>query len=102
MGPRDYLVSVVRTGVPILWGTLLSWLVSRQIIDSDTATAVGDAGATVAVLAAAVTSWLYYALVRLLEPRLLRLPLVGPWLVRLLLGSTQAPAYDAAGRHTAP
>lgn len=99
--PRDYLVSLIRTGVPMLWGAGLAWLVSRQIIDADTAQAATGAGTLLALLAAAVCSWAYYAVVRLLEPRIARLPVIGTLLVRILIGSAQAPAYTS-GRHATP
>lgn len=98
---RDYLTSLARTWVPISWGALISWLVGGGWIDQATADQATGLGAGLAVLAVAVVGAVYYAVARLLEPQIMKIPTVGPLIVRLLLGSTAAPVYQAAaGRHS--
>lgn len=89
---HDYLVSLVRTWIPIGWGALLAWLLGRGIIGPDTAAAADGVGVQLAMLLAVVAGWMFYALVRAVEPLLARHP-AGRLLLRLLLGSTQQPAY---------
>jgi hypothetical protein len=92
----DYLVSLLRTAVPTLWGSVLAFLVGKNVVDAETAAA---AGGTVGAFLLTATIGGYYALVRLAEPYLLQVPGVGQFLVGLLLGSTKAPEY--AGKHSA-
>lgn len=77
---NDYVLSLIRTWVPIAVGAVLSWLAARGFnLDEEatyglTAFLTGLGGAV------------YYALARALESR-------WPALGRLLLGSSKAPAY---------
>ena len=76
----DLIVSYIRTGVPVLVGTIVSWLVTLGIaLDPDTQAAL-IAGLTGALIAA------YYAIVRALERRW---PAVG-----VLLGKRTEPTYS--------
>lgn len=79
----DYLISLIRTFVPLAVGYGLAWLAAKVgfVVDEDTATQLKQA-------AAAVAAGVYYALVRLLESRW---PVFG-W----LLGKAAPPAYAAA------
>lgn len=87
----DYMTSVIRTAVPAVWGTGLAWLVSVGILDQAAADGPGAAAGGFLVLAAI---GVYYALVRLVEPKL------PPFLAVLLLGAAKAPVYAAPeGRH---
>ena len=75
----DYLVSLIRTGVPAAVGAALAWLTTSGLdVAADDRTAIA-AGATVALTA------VYYGLVRALEKRW---PLVG-----VLLGRATPPTY---------
>ena len=85
---KDYLCSIIRTGVPALWAMLLTWLVGKNLLSAELAAEVKGLGETLAALVSAIAVSLYYAVVRFLEER--GLP---KWLVRLLLGSDKAPAY---------
>ncbi len=78
---NDYLLSLVRTWVPIAVGAVLSWLAVKYgvVVPEDISTEL-TAGLTGVVTA------VYYALVRALERRW---PKVGS----LLLGSKQKPVY---------
>lgn len=78
----DFLLSLVRTWVPILVGAALSWLaVHGVVVDAD-----AQAAAVVAITAAIQGA--YYLLVRVLEKRW---PGFG-----VLLGTRQQPEYVKA------
>lgn len=82
----DYVVSVLRTVVPVLWGALIAYLVTLVPAVAgvlDPATVVGW-GPAVAGLATAV----WYALMRKIEPYL------PAWLTVLVLGSNKTPIYQ--------
>lgn len=81
---RDYLTSVIRTGVPALWGTALAWLVSVGVLDQAAADGPGaSAGGFLVTLCIGV----FYALARWLEPHL------PTFLAAILMGSPAAPRY---------
>lgn len=86
MNLTDYLTSVIRTGVPILWGTALAWFVSVGILDQAAADGPGVAAGGFLVT---VTIGVYYAIVRFLETR----PWFPRWAAGILLGASNAPAY---------
>ncbi len=77
----DFLISLIRTWVPIVIGAVVAWLATKGVdLDPETQTGliVGFTGVVIAV---------YYAIVRVLEDRF-------PWF-GFLLGSKQTPAYSA-------
>jgi hypothetical protein len=78
---HDYLISLIRTVVPVGIGAVLAWLASRLgvVIDGE-----ASAGLVAAVVAVAIAG--YYALVRALETRW---PFFG-----VLLGKPAAPVYE--------
>lgn len=77
----DYIISLVRTWVPILVGTFLTWLgMTTGIVLPE------NMPAELAATATAVVTGVYYALARLLESR-------WPWL-GWLLGSPRTPVYE--------
>ncbi|MDM4722741.1 hypothetical protein QTQ03_25245 [Micromonospora sp. WMMA1363] len=82
---HDYLISLIRTAVPVAVGAVLAWLASRAgiVLDEGSSTAL-----TAGVVAAAVA--VYYALVRALES-------LWPWF-GLLLGRRSAPVYAVPPR----
>lgn len=79
---RDWGLSWIRTGVPVLWGLLLTFLASRapaiyELLNNPY---------TAATVAGAVTlAW--YAVARWVEPRL------PAWLTRIIIGASTAPRY---------
>lgn len=74
---NDLLVSMIRTWVPIVLGSVLTWLIEAGVdIDRD--------GVIVAVTGFVIA--VYYAVVRVLETRY---PAVG-----VLLGRKTAPTYQ--------
>lgn len=77
---HDYLISLIRTAVPVAIGTVLASLASRAgiVLDADSSTQLVAATVALVVLA-------YYALVRALEARW---PFLG-----VLLGKPAAPVY---------
>lgn len=79
MSVTDYVISLIRTWVPIIVGSVGAWLVAHGI-GLDPSTAVG---ATAAL--SGLFSGVYYALVRLVEAKF---PALGA-----LLGHTAKPTY---------
>ena len=79
----DYLISLIRTAVPIAVGTALAWLSQTLGIVLD-----DDSSAQAATVVTALVIAVYYAVVRKLEQRW---PAVGRWL--LGLGATKTPVY---------
>ena len=81
----DYVTSVIRTAVPVLWGALITYLITlvptvAHVVDP--ANVVGLGPAVAAVVAAA-----WYALMRKIEPSL------PAWLTVIVLGSNKTPTY---------
>lgn len=74
---NDHVVSIIRTVVPVLVGSALSWLAQQGIAGLDSA--------TITTAVTALTISLYYAAVRAAERRWAR----AGW----LLGSPKAPTY---------
>lgn len=77
----DWIVSLIRTYVPLAVGVVVSWLARNNIVTVD--------GASAASTFTAVVVGLYYAAARLLEKRW---PKAG-W----LLGAAKAPTYPTEG-----
>jgi hypothetical protein len=101
-----FLLSVVRTGVPYVWGAVAAWLAGHGLFADAVATVSDPAWlAAVVVAALAVVSTAVYAVVRLVEIHLPALlvrflpPDVAGAVVRLvtlvLLGSQAQPTYTA-------
>jgi hypothetical protein len=83
----DYLISLIRTWVPVGIGAALTWLATRLgiVLDEDTS-------AQAAVVATVLVVAVYYAVVRKLEQRW---PAIGR--VLLGLGAAKTPTYTAPG-----
>jgi hypothetical protein len=84
----DIVVSIIRTVVPVAWGSALTWVATQLPFLAD---ALNQAGATGlgAVLVATLTT-LWYSLMRSVERYL------PAWLTVLVLGSNRPPIYDPA------
>lgn len=80
---NDFLISVIRTAVPVAVGAVLAWLASRAGIILD-----ADSSAALTTSAVAVSVAVYYALARALETR-------WPWL-GVLLGRRAKPVYEVS------
>lgn len=78
----DYITSIIRTGVPAIWGLGISWLIARIPAVEQIRTELEGIGLVLALACIAG----YYALVRKVEPHL------PDWLRPILIGSTKAPA----------
>lgn len=82
-------VSFLRTAVPVLWGSLVTWFAETLPGANDFLASVGvdlaSEGTVLWVSGVAIALW--YALWRWLEPRL------PAWLTRIVLGSNQRPEY---------
>lgn len=90
----DYVLSVIRTVVPVLWGTLITYLITlvpavAHVVDP--ANVVGLGPAVAGLLAAA-----WYALMRKIEPSL------PAWLTVIVLGSNSQPTYVPTGSVVVP
>ena len=81
----DFVISLVRTYVPMVVGFLVTWLVSVNVLDPDTAVGV-QAGLVSA--GTAIISGAYYLLVRLLAEKW---PSMG-----IFLGVNIAPKYNGS------
>ncbi|HWT40288.1 MAG TPA: hypothetical protein VN081_03380 [Dongiaceae bacterium] len=78
----DFIISIIRTYVPILVGGLAAWLSLKGIsLDSSTILALGTG-------LGGVFAALYYAVVRLLEKKF---PQLG-----ILIGSPKQPNYPTS------
>ncbi|MCP2262667.1 hypothetical protein LX15_006409 [Streptoalloteichus tenebrarius] len=82
----DNAVSLVRTLVPSLWGTVVAWLVGVGLLPGDLA---DDARGLATTFLVPVAISGVYAGFRWLETR----SWIPVWLSRLLLGSTRQPTY---------
>lgn len=86
----DFIVSVLRTAVPVAWGSLIAWLLGAVAWLPGLLTAVGvdptSDAAVGFVTSLVIVGW--YALWRKVEP------LIPAWLVTLVLGAAKAPTYS--------
>lgn len=82
---RDVGVSIIRTVVPGLWGTLLAWLATQVPALEPVLNAPGMAGIGAAIALALIGAW--YTLFRMIESKL------PAWLTVLVLGSNSPPNY---------
>lgn len=82
MNLSDYIISLIRTVVPVAIGSVASWLLVKHAIHIDPSVQTS----VTALLTAVVTS-LYYAGVRFLESKFPK----GPW--GYFLGHTARPVY---------
>lgn len=82
----DYVVSLLRTLVPSLWGTALAWLVGQGLLDQVTADGAIPVAASLLV---PLAIGLYYALARAVEPYL------PTWLGAVMVGGSRTPHYKA-------
>ena len=86
------LTSILRTVVPLLWGSFIGWLLGLiPALEPLRETLLGYGDFAVPFIGALITG-AWYALWRWLEPRL------PDWLTRILLGSAKAPTYDDISR----
>jgi hypothetical protein len=79
---RDWGLSWIRTGVPVLWGYVLTFLATRL---PDVHALLDQPQVMAAVVGAVTLAW--YALMRRIEH------LLPPWLTRLVIGANRAPVY---------
>ena len=81
----DRVVSLLRTVVPVIWGSAIAWLLT--VISLPAPVSGFLTSQTDVVVVVAIAGW--YAGFRWLEPRL------PAWLTRVVLGSNQTPTYAA-------
>lgn len=82
---RDWGISVLRTGVPLIWGNLLVFLGSRFPALDGLLHDPQVVGFSTILVAAVSLAW--YALMRKVEPY------IPPWLTVLVLGANATPVY---------
>lgn len=82
---RDYGVSLLRTGVPIAWGYVLTWLVGLIPALQPVLERPEVIGLSNVITFGLALGW--YAVMRWIEPRL------PAWLTRIVLGANAAPTY---------
>lgn len=82
---RDYGISLLRTGVPMAWGYLLTWLVGLIPALQPVLERPEVVGLSNVITFALALGW--YAVMRWVEPRL------PAWLTRVVLGANAAPVY---------
>jgi hypothetical protein len=80
------VVSIIRTAVPVAWGTALTWVATQLPILEPHLNAAGATGLGAVLVAVLTTLW--YSLMRKLEAAL------PAWLTVLVLGSNRPPTYD--------
>ena len=83
MNLSDKVVSLLRTVVPVIWGSLIAWLLT--VISLPASVTGFLTNQTDIVVVVAIAGW--YAGFRWLEPRL------PAWLTRIVLGSNLTPSY---------
>lgn len=86
------LTSILRTVVPALWGSFITWAIGLLPLLEPHREALLEYGTPLSAVVAAVIIAGWYAFWRWLEPKL------PDWLKRAALGSAKAPEY---GRHEA-
>lgn len=87
------LTALLRTIVPALWGSVITWLIGLLPILAPLETDLRGLAQVILPVLTAVIIGAWYAFWRWLEPRL------PDWLTRAVLGSAKTPAYD--GKHEA-
>ncbi|MGN7250038.1 hypothetical protein [Arthrobacter sp. SAFR-014] len=87
------VTGLLRTLVPALWGSLITWLIGVLPILAPMEGDLRGLGTVITVVVTAVIIGAWYAFWRWLEPRL------PDWLTRAVLGSAKTPVY--AGKHVA-
>ncbi|MBD5787098.1 hypothetical protein IF650_13000 [Cellulosimicrobium terreum] len=89
MNISDRAVSYLRTAVPALWGSIVTWVLATWVLPAEVVELLTSDVAVAAVTAAVILVW--YALWRWLEPH------VPDWVTRLVLGSAKTPTYITPG-----
>ena len=97
---NDRIIGSIRTGVPVLWGLALAWLISRfphiaTALDWLTEQLGADARHAIGLFLTAVVVALYYWVIRTMGERF---PSARPWIERYGLGSSKTPTYLVPAR----
>lgn len=84
----DKVVSYLRTVVPVLWGSVVSFIL--QFVGSDLNEPISNAlnSEPVGIAVTAIVIGVWYWLWRRVEPH------IPDWLTRIVLGSAKAPTYE--------
>ncbi|WP_102158662.1 hypothetical protein [Zhihengliuella halotolerans] len=81
------LTSILRTVIPTLWGGFIVWLIGAMPVLAPLKADLLAYGDLLVPFLASLIIGAWYALWRWAEPRM------PAWLVRIFLGSAQAPVY---------
>lgn len=79
----DFVVSQLRTYVPVIWGAAITALIGWGLLPADMA----EQAQNFSVVIMGVVTSIWYLVMRTVEPHL------PPWLTRIVLGSNKEPAY---------
>jgi hypothetical protein len=82
----DIVVSIIRTVVPVAWGSALTWVATQLPFLEPHLNAAGATGLGAVLVATLTTLW--YTLMRNVERFL------PAWLTVLVLGANRPPTYD--------
>ncbi|QWY79657.1 membrane protein [Arthrobacter phage Persistence] len=88
--------AILRTVIPALWGSLITWLIGMLPILAPLQSYLMGLSQVILPIATAVVIGAWYAFWRWLEPRL------PDWLTRAVLGSAKAPVYPTVSGSQAP
>jgi uncharacterized BrkB/YihY/UPF0761 family membrane protein len=92
---NDRIIGAIRTGVPVLWGLALTWLIGQwpavaDALDWLTVQFGADVRTIIGLILTAGVVALYYWVVRTVAERF---PTARPWIERFGLGSSKTPTY---------
>lgn len=85
---EDYVVRQLRTVVPVLWGSLVSFIMQFVALDLIDPVYAALSAQPVQFAVTAVVIWLWYWVWSRVSHH------VPDWLVRLVLGSEKEPTYE--------
>ena len=93
---NDRIIGAIRTGVPVLWGLALTWLIGQWPVVADaldwlTEQFGADVRTVIGLILTAAVVALYYWLIRTIAARF---PKARPWIERFGLGSSKTPSYS--------
>jgi len=100
---NDRIIGAIRTGVPVLWGLALTWLIGQwpavqDVLDWLTVQFGADVRTAIGLILTAAVIALYYWVIRTIAAKF---PTARPWIERFGLGSSKTPTYVDEPKHRA-